>query len=392
MPLNITHVITRLIVGGAQENTIDSVLGLQANPHFKLHLISGPTSGPEGSLEPLVSRIPGLLTVTPSLIRSIHPWHDARALLQLTRLFKQQPPHIVHTHSGKAGLLGRIAARQTQVPFIIHSIHGPSFGPFQGALANTCFKNAERFAGRFTDHFVVVANAMRDQYLAAGIGQPHQYTRIFSGFNLTPYLSTTPSPNSKTKYTFSPQHCVVGIIARLFKLKGHDDLLDIAPDLLKQNPNLRFLVVGDGSWRQRLEAKASQLKVREYFHFTGLVPPTTIPNHLEAMDLLVHLSRREGLPRSIPQALAARIPVIAYDCDGASEACLNDHTGFLIQPGDHTLLKQRILQLAANPSLRQQLGRNGRQFVENHFSTRQMVDNLALLYQSLGARPQSPPK
>ncbi len=233
---------------------------------------------------------------------------------------------------------------------------------------------------------------MRDQYLAAGIGQPHQYTRIFSGFNLTPYLSARPSTDSRQKYGFSPGHCVVGMIARLFKLKGHDDLLDVAPELLQQNPNLRFLIVGDGSWRQRLENKASKLNVREHFHFTGLVPPATIPAHLESMDLLVHLSRREGLPRSIPQALAASLPVVAYDCDGAREACLHQKTGFLVQPGDYTHLKQHILQLAADPSLRQQLGQQGRHFVENHFSTRQMVDNLALLYQSLGTRLQSPPK
>ncbi len=392
MPLHVTHVITRLIVGGAQENTIDSILGLRANPDFNLHLISGPTSGPEGSLEPQVSRIPGLLTIVPSLVRPIHPWHDARALQQLTRHFKQQQPHIVHTHSGKAGLLGRIAARQARVPIIIHSVHGPSFGSFQGALPNLCFRAAERFAGRLTHHFVVVAHAMRDQYLAAGIGQPHQYTRIFSGFNLTPYLSARPSTDSRQKYGFSPGHCVVGMIARLFKLKGHDDLLDVAPELLQQNPNLRFLIVGDGSWRQRLENKASKLNVREHFHFTGLVPPATIPAHLESMDLLVHLSRREGLPRSIPQALAASLPVVAYDCDGAREACLHQKTGFLVQPGDYTHLKQHILQLAADPSLRQQLGQQGRHFVENHFSTRQMVDNLALLYQSLGTRLQSPPK
>src|SRR5512140_1869315 len=146
--MRVTHVITRLIVGGAQENTIASVLGLRRKPGIEVDLISGPTSGPEGSLEHLLAEEPHVLTTLPLLIRPISPWIDWAALRALTRIFQRHQPEIVHTHSGKAGILGRLAAARAGVPLILHTIHGPSFGRFQGAMANLLLKTAERRAGQ----------------------------------------------------------------------------------------------------------------------------------------------------------------------------------------------------------------------------------------------------
>src|SRR4029450_6708568 len=148
--MRVTHIITRLIVGGAQENTLASVLGLRLKPGLKIDLISGPTEGSEGSLEPVAAAVPGLLTVVPSLVRPVNPWADARCLASLTLRLRRMKPDLVHTHSSKAGILGRLAARAARVPLIVHTIHGPSFGDFQGAAANRAFIAAERFAGRFT--------------------------------------------------------------------------------------------------------------------------------------------------------------------------------------------------------------------------------------------------
>src|SRR5438034_7801902 len=129
--LRIWHVITRLIIGGAQENTVATVLGLQQKPAVAVRLISGSSEGPEGSLEPCVASHPGLLQIVPELVRPLHPWHDVRALSRLTQIFRTDRPHIVHTHSGKAGILGRWGAQRAGVPLIVHTIHGPSFGGFQ---------------------------------------------------------------------------------------------------------------------------------------------------------------------------------------------------------------------------------------------------------------------
>jgi glycosyltransferase involved in cell wall biosynthesis len=381
--MRVTHVITRLIVGGAQENTVATVLGLRRYSDVEIRLISGTSTGPEGSLESVFASCPQILLPLPSLVRPIHPFCDAWALLRLTRIFRVSKPDIVHTHSGKAGILGRWAAHRAGVPIIVHTIHGPSFGDFQGSVANGIFLGAERFAAKFTTHFVSVADAMTRQYLAAGIGQHGQYTRIFSGFPMEPLLTAQNDQTLRRSLKIASDDFVIGMIARLFKLKGHDDLLDVAPEVVRQFPRAKFLLVGDGAWRERLEKRVRDLGLERHCVFTGLVPPEEIPRYIGMMDALVHLSYREGLPRALPLALAAARPVVAYDCDGAKEVCLDNETGFLIPPGDKTLLTRRLLQLAVDPALRERFGKVGREFVRERFSVEGMVQNIYDLYQRL---------
>lgn len=381
--MRIAHIITRLIVGGAQENTVASVLGLRERAGVEVRLISGPTRGPEGSLENALGSLPGLLTLVPSLVRPVNPWQDVRALSRLTRLLRQWSPDIVHTHSGKAGILGRLAARRAHIPIIVHTIHGPSFGAFQGLLPNLAFRTAERFVGGFTSHFVCVAHAMRDQYLAAGIGQPAQYTRVFSGFAVEPFLEAAAGPAPRARWGLAPDDFVIGKIARLFRLKGHDDLLEASPEILRRCPQARFFLIGDGIWRERLEAKAEALGVRERVVFAGLVSPAEIPACVASMDVLVHLSRREGLARALPQALAAARPVVAYDCDGAREVCLDGETGFLVAPGDLRTLVDRIWRFAQDACLRRRFGEQGCRWVRERFPVERMVEDLHGLYRRL---------
>jgi glycosyltransferase involved in cell wall biosynthesis len=383
--MRVTHVITRLIVGGAQENTIASVLGLQTIPGLDVDLISGPGSGPEGSLESEFQCHPGVLTVLPELVRPVHPWKDLIACRKLKRLFSRARPDIVHTHSGKAGVLGRLAAAGTGVPIVVHTIHGPSFGAFQGRFTNWLFRSAERRAARVTTHFVTVADAMRDQYLAAGIGRPDQYTRIFSGFPIEPFLHATNDPSLRARHRIAPDEIVVGKIARLFKHKGHDDLFAIAPQLIQACPKLKFLLVGDGEWRGRFEQMARASGLQGHFAFTGLVRPGEIPSLLGIMDIVIHLSEREGLARALPQALAAGRPVVAFDCDGAREVCRDGETGFLVRPGHLHGLSERLLLLARDPGLRAGLAARGREFVRAHFAVELMIANLHRLYGRLAA-------
>jgi glycosyltransferase involved in cell wall biosynthesis len=383
--MRVTHVITRLVVGGAQENTVATVLGLHQKPGIEVNLISGPTTGPEGSLESEFAAVPELLTVVPGLVRPVHPLKDWLALRRLEKIFREQKPDIVHTHSGKAGILGRLAAKRAGVPLIIHTIHGPSFGKFQNGLSNFIFCAAERHAARVTDHFIVVAYAMKNQYLAAGIGQPQQYTKIFSGFPLEPFLAAKNDFELRKKWGIAPDDFVVGKIARLFRLKGHDDLFAVASELVRQNPKIKFLLIGDGEWRSRFENLAAALGLKKYFIFTGLVTPDEVPGFVGVMDAFVHLSLREGLPRALPQALAAAKPVVAYDCDGAREACLDGQTGFLIQPGDLKNLATKINRLVNDFALREKMGRSGSDFVRENFAVEKMVDAIYNLYQKLAA-------
>ncbi|HEX5219101.1 MAG TPA: glycosyltransferase family 4 protein [Verrucomicrobiae bacterium] len=404
--MRVTHVITRLIVGGAQENTIASVLGLRRIPGLEVDLISGPTSGPEGSLESdfaaddmasslapadgervgVRGRPAPILTILPELVRPIHPSNDLMAFHKLKRIFRERRPDIVHTHSGKAGVLGRLAAAQAGVPVIVHTIHGPSFGAFQGNVSNWLFRSAEKRAARVTTHFVTVADAMRDQYLAAGIGRPEQYTRIFSGFPLEPFLQSKNDIHLRARYGLKPDDIVIGKIARLFKLKGHDTLFAVAPELIRACPQIKFLLVGDGAWRGRFEQMARASGLRDHYVFTGLVPPAEIPSLLGIMDVLVHLSEREGLARALPQALATGKPIIAFDCDGAREVCRDGETGFLVRLGHLNGLTERLLLLACDPALRKSLGERGREFVRANFAVEQMVQNIHRLYLQLANR------
>ena len=226
---------------------------------------------------------------------------------------------------------------------------------------------------------------MKDQYLAAGIGQPGQYSKIFSGFPLEPFLAANNDLELRRKFGIAPDDFVIGKIARLFKLKGHDDLFAVAPELVRRNPKIKFLLVGDGEWRGRFENLARTLGLENHFIFTGLVPPADVPRYVGIMDALVHLSLREGLPRALPQALAAAKPVVAYDCDGAREVCLDGQAGFLVQPGNLTILKNRLLQLASDAALREKLGRSGQDFVRENFAVEKMVDAIYNLYLKLAA-------
>jgi glycosyltransferase involved in cell wall biosynthesis len=379
-PLRVTHVITRLIVGGAQENTVATVLGLQAKQEFTTELVTGPTHGPEGSLEADFRRHSDQLKIVPTVVRPVRPFTDLKGLIDLRRLFQQTRPTIVHTHSGKAGVLGRWAAHSAKVPIIIHGLHGPSFGPFQGHAANVTFRAAERSAGKVTTYFIAVAKAMINQYLAAGIGRPELYQRVFSGFPLEPFLEAKNDPCLRARFGIENGDFVVGKIARMCELKGHDDLFKIAPALVRRIPNIKFLLIGGGPWEDQFKNEASRLGLRKHFVFTGLVRPHEIPALAGIMDVLVHLSYREGLPRALPQAMAAAKPVVAFDCDGAGEVCISGQTGFLVKPRDHAGLKGALEALAGSSDLRSELGRTGRAFVKERFPVERMVEDTYQIY------------
>lgn len=384
--MRVTHIITRLVIGGAQENTLASIAGLRQKPGLEIKLISGPTTGPEGSLEAEARKIPGMFTLVPELVRPVHPLKDFTALRKLTEILREQNPGLVHTHSGKAGILGRLAAKRAGVPIIIHHIHGPSFGNFQSAPANWIFTAAEKYAARVTDHFFCSAEAMTQRYLHAGIGQPVMFTRIFSGFNLEPFLQARNDPALRRQHGLAESDFIIGKLGRLFRLKGHADLITAFARVLPRIPHARLLLVGDGLLRGELEDQARTLGLSGKVVFTGLVPPADVARHVGIMDCLAHLSYREALSRALPQALAAGKPVVAYGFDGADEVCLENKTGFIVRTGDTETAAQRLCQLAGDAALRERLGRAGRVFVTENFSVEKMVDDQYQIYLKLIAQ------
>ncbi|MHC4220361.1 MAG: glycosyltransferase [Planctomycetota bacterium] len=319
--LRIMHVSTRLILGGSQENTVLSCEG-QAERGHTVSLVYGPIYGPEGSLLERVERHEGIETIeTPHLVRRLAPVTDWRCYRDLRRLIGEWKPDVVHTHSSKAGILARMAAWKQQVPCVVHTIHGLAFHPYLSNVRNAIYIVAERAAAKRCHRIVCVADAMREQALAAGIGRREQYVTVYSGMETEPFLDPGwLRPNVREQLGLAEDDFVLGTVSRLAELKGHDDLLEALGPLMGERPNLKLLWVGDGWWRDRLLKRVADMGLESQVVHTGLVPPDEIPKLMLAMDALAHPSYREGLPRAVPQALLSEVAAIAYDVDGAREA------------------------------------------------------------------------
>jgi glycosyltransferase involved in cell wall biosynthesis len=388
--VRIVHVITRLILGGAQENTLLTVEDLHHRFGDDVTLITGPAEGPEGDLFGRAERSGLDVLLMPELVRPIRPLVDARAYRLLLREIRRLRPEVVHTHSSKAGILGRAAAWDERVPAIVHTIHGLPFGPSEKPWKNRMYVALERWAARRCHAIVGVCDAMSRQALAEGVGRPEQYRTVYSGMEVDAFLNPArPRDEVRRELGLAGREVAFGTVARLFERKGHDDILAAAPAVLRANPDVRFVFIGDGILRGRLEADAERLGVRHAIRFLGLVPPDRIPELLGALDAVVHPSLREGLARVLPQALIVGRPVISYDVDGAREVVLPE-TGILLPPRDVAGLTAAILTLAADPALRAALGAEGRRRFADTFRHETMTEQLRSLYLGLLAAPRQP--
>jgi glycosyltransferase involved in cell wall biosynthesis len=387
--MKIVHVITRLILGGAQENTLLTVEGLHHRYGDDVTLITGPAEGPEGDLFRRAEEQGLKVELTPNLIRAVSPTTDWKAYRELRRAFRRLRPDVVHTHSSKAGIVGRAAAWKEGVPAVVHTIHGLPFGPFESAAKNRLYIALERWAARRCHAIVSVCDAMTDQALAAGVGRPEQFSTVYSGMDADAFLNPPrPRDQVRRELGLAPEHVAFATVARLFELKGHDDLIAVAPAVLRANPNVRFVWIGDGILRDRLIADLEAKGIRDAFLLTGLVEPGRIPELLAASDAVIHPSLREGLARVLPQSLLVGRPAISYDVDGAREV-VTPETGVLLPPRDLDGLTQAVIRLAADPTLRERLGGEGRRRFADQFRHETMTAQLRSLYERLLAgRPQ----
>ncbi|HNQ24476.1 MAG TPA: glycosyltransferase family 4 protein [Phycisphaerae bacterium] len=383
--MRICQVITRLIIGGAQENTVLTCRGLVERGHH-VTLVAGPETGPEGSLWDAAGRSGAELVKLDSLRRAVRPALDWRALRDLAALFRDRRPDVVHTHSSKAGILARWAAHRAGVPVIVHTIHGMSFNRTQSAPVQALYRLLERRAARVSAALVTVADAMIEQSLAAGLAPRERFVTVRSGME-TDVFSPDPAGRAalRRQWGIAPDEVVVGTVARLFENKGYDEIIAAMPAAVARAPRMKFVWVGDGKHRTRYERRLTQLGLRERVHLVGLVRPDEIPGYLRGFDLLVHASRWEGLPRAVVQALLTEVPAVSFDNDGAPEAVVPEETGILVPYGDTKGLAEGIVHLAEDAELRQRLGRQGRRRCLAEFDWRRMVEQLEALYVRLAS-------
>jgi glycosyltransferase involved in cell wall biosynthesis len=347
-------------------------------------LLTGPTHGPEGKLLQAATLPPELdLVVEPSLVRNLHPLADIKAYFALRKYFRQEAFDVVHTHSSKAGVLGRLAAHKAGCPLVVHTVHGQAFHPYEKGWRNRLYISAERLAARRSHHIFAVAQAMIDQCVAAGVAPREKYSVVYSGMELEKFLKSRPDPELRSQLGIPEGVPVVGKIARLFELKGHEYLLAVAGAIAQEFPQVRFLLVGDGNLRSQLEREVQRLGLQDNFVFAGLVAPGEIPRYTALMDMLVHLSLREGLPRTVVQALATGIPAIGFALDGTPEVITHEKSGFVCPPQDTQAVRDAILTLLRDPERATQMGQAGQAFVREHFGWRTMVERLETGYLEL---------
>ncbi len=380
--MKILHIITRLILGGAQENTLTTVYG-QIERGYDVTLATGPPIGPEGSLMEEAEKRGVKIVLIPEMRREIHPVRDIKAFVRLYRLIKNGDFAIVHTHSSKAGILGRLAARAGGAGVRVHTIHGLPFHPYQSRILNLLYINLEKIASIFTQKIITVCDAMSAKACSCRIAERDKFITIYSGMELDTFLSIKEKDEELASSLGLGDNIVIGKIARLFSLKGHKFLIRALPAIIKAVPNVKLLLVGDGILREYLIQLSEELGIRDRIVFAGLVKREDIPRFISVMDIVVHTSLREGLARVLPQALAAGKPAVSFDIDGAGEVIKNGQTGFLAPPEDIAELQAKIIELAKDARMRRDFGEAGRRLVDPMFRAEYMVERICGVYREL---------
>ena len=388
--MKIIHIITRLILGGAQENTLITCKLLAQRGH-DVTLITGPAIGPEGELFNQTKGQDYKVVVLDRLRRAINPFNDIVSYLQIKKLLRQLKPDIVHTHSAKAGILGRFAGYclkgnwAENLPTVVHTIHGLAFHPYQSQWLNRFYIAIEKSAAKRTDFFISVADAMTAQATAVDIGRPEQFITAYSAIeedNFLEPISEERKGEFRRKYGIDEDSIVLVTIARLFMLKGHKYIIESAKHLSKRFEKCIWLFVGDGNLAEDFKQQVRQLGLAEKIKFTGLLPSGEIPLAIQSSDILVHCSLREGLARTLPQAMLCSKPAVSFDVDGAREF-VNENTGRLIEPKNVEQLTKACAELIEDKELRKKLGENGRESVKEKFAPETMVDTIETVYDKL---------
>ena len=335
----VCHVITKLELGGAQEVALYTV-GHLDRTKFRPVLIAGPG----GFLTDEAKRVPGVeVIILPSLGRPIHALGDLAALLALVKLFRRLRPAIVHTHSSKAGILGRWAAWFARVPVILHTIHGYGITPAQPSWLRRVLILLERITGWVTSHWIAVAQADRKTGIQWGLFDDHHVSVVRPGIDPGPFQSALlPADRDRVRAEFgaNPDDWLIGTVACLKPQKAPEDFVAVAKRICEVLHRARFVLIGDGELRPSIEALVEQYGLKQRVHLAGW--RRDIPTAMKAFDVFLLTSRWEGLPRVLLEARAAGIPVVATKVGGVEEVIVEGRHGWLSAVGDISTLSEGV--------------------------------------------------
>lgn len=379
-PVVVAHIITRLDVGGAQETCLQICAGLDRE-RFSPLIVCGPDAGSGGSLRADAEAAGVPVVVEPSLVAPIRPWHDARAVRDLTRRLRRLAPAVVHTHSSKAGVIGRVAARRAGVPVVVHTVHGWSFHEGQPRPVASAYRTVERWCAKRCDALVVVTEVDRRLGLDAGIGRPDLYHLVRSGVSIEP---PTDREARRTKIRaelgFDDGALVVGSIGRLAAQKDPLALVEVFASVVSEVPEAVLVLVGDGELRPAVEQGARDRGLGDKVRLLGI--RRDVADVLLSFDVFLLTSRYEGLPRTVLEAQVASVPVVAYDVGGVQEVVVDGVTGRLVPPGRVDEAASRVTELLRDPSGAAALAEGAKEHLPA-FGVQRMVDDTQALYDEL---------
>jgi glycosyltransferase involved in cell wall biosynthesis len=376
--ISVMHVITRLTMGGSSENTVSTIEALERAGYGNT-LATGPES--EGATV-ADARARGCHVVdVPALGREVRPAHDVAAVLALVRLFHRARPTIVHTHTSKAGFVGRLAARLAGVPVVIHQPHGHIFYGYWGRGRTTLFVGLERAAARWTDALVALTPREVEEHVERGIGRTAQWAVVPSGVPTAALRASAPSrAAARARLGLPPATFVVAGVGRLLPIKGFDLLVDALPALAARVPAAHVLLIGDGEARAALEARAAGLGVAARLTIAGAVSDVT--GLLAGADVLAAPSRNEGMGRVLVEAMALGLPVVGSTVGGIPDVIVDGECGRLVPADDAAALADALADLGTDAALRAKLGAAARPRAEA-FSTDVAAAAMGSIYERL---------
>jgi glycosyltransferase involved in cell wall biosynthesis len=374
--IKILYIITKLELGGAQKQLLELIRNLDKDK-YTIFLFTAR----EGILIKDAESIPCLkIKKSIFLERPINPLRDIFALIEIYLFIRKIKPQIVHTHSSKAGILGRLASRFAKVKIIIHTVHGWSFNDYQFWLLRWFFIGLERLTAQFTTRLIVVSHYDRDKGLRNKIGTEDKYVLIHYGINYEDF-DIEPDLNLKKELKIDQRDLVVGMIACFKPQKGIFDFIKSAYRVAQEFPQVKFLLVGDGILRPKIEKLIIRFKIEDKFILTGW--RRDIPKILSIMDIFVLTSLWEGLPIVVLEAKASKKPVVATDTGGIREIIKNLNDGFLVNRGKIEEIAQRIILLLKDKRMREKIKETTKFSLDHRFSLSQMLKDTDGLYNQL---------